>query len=73
MIRFGVYLGRLHFALWPEATRLADELGYESVWIPEHLVAHPEFLVTSRQNPTRFPVANMCLLRVPRHGVHPGV
>ena len=24
--------------LWPEVTQAADELGYESVWIPEHLV-----------------------------------
>lgn len=34
----GITLGRLHPSAWVEAVTLADELGYESVWLPEHLV-----------------------------------
>ena len=37
-MKFGVALGALnpHFHL--DATMAAEELGYESVWLPEHLV-----------------------------------
>jgi probable F420-dependent oxidoreductase len=34
----GLALGMLNMGLWPAVTERADELGYESVWIPEHLV-----------------------------------
>ena len=37
-MKIGISLGRLHPSLWAEATRVADRLGYESVWMPEHLV-----------------------------------
>lgn len=37
-MRFGVNLGLLNPAVWMDAAVAADELGYESVWIPEHLV-----------------------------------
>lgn len=37
-MKIGISLGTLNPRLWKEATRLADRLGYESVWIPEHLV-----------------------------------
>lgn len=37
-MKVGLSLGMLHPALWIEATQLADSLGYESVWLPEHLV-----------------------------------
>jgi probable F420-dependent oxidoreductase len=37
-MRFGVNLGLLHPAVWSDVAVAADELGYESVWIPEHLV-----------------------------------
>lgn len=37
-MKIGIPLGRLRPELWPEATELADRLGYESVWMPEHLV-----------------------------------
>lgn len=37
-MKIGISLGTLNPRVWNEATRLADELGYESVWIPEHLV-----------------------------------
>ncbi len=37
-VRFGIPLGGVHPGLWPELTVRAEELGYESVWLPEHLV-----------------------------------
>ena len=37
-IKLGVALGRVHPALHLELTREAERLGYESVWLPEHLV-----------------------------------
>jgi probable F420-dependent oxidoreductase len=37
-MKIGISLGTLHPSLWVEATREADRLGYESVWMPEHLV-----------------------------------
>jgi probable F420-dependent oxidoreductase len=37
-MKIGISLGQLNPSLWAEATREADQLGYESVWMPEHLV-----------------------------------
>jgi len=37
-IRVGVALGRLHPAFHVDATLAAERLGFESVWLPEHLV-----------------------------------
>jgi probable F420-dependent oxidoreductase len=37
-MKIGISLGQLNPSLWTEATREADRLGYESVWMPEHLV-----------------------------------
>jgi probable F420-dependent oxidoreductase len=37
-LRFGVDLGRCNPRLWIDVARAADALGYESVWVPEHLV-----------------------------------
>ena len=37
-MEFGVALGRLNPAFFVDAAVAADELGYESVWLPEHLV-----------------------------------
>ena len=37
-MKFGVTFARLRPALWVETAALCDELGYESVWLPEHLV-----------------------------------
>src|SRR5690242_18820427 len=37
-MRFGVSLGRLNPAFFAEATEVADALGFQSVWLPEHLV-----------------------------------
>ncbi len=37
-MKFGISLARANSSLWPELARRADDLGFESVWIPEHLV-----------------------------------
>jgi probable F420-dependent oxidoreductase len=37
-MKIGINLSMLRASLWTEATILADELGYDSVWMPEHLV-----------------------------------
>jgi probable F420-dependent oxidoreductase len=37
-MRFGISLGRLNPAFFVEVTELADRLGFDSVWLPEHLV-----------------------------------
>lgn len=37
-MRIGVTFARLRPSLWAETAELCDELGYESVWLPEHLV-----------------------------------
>src|SRR5437764_5823702 len=38
VVKLGVALGRLNPAFFEEVTVAADELGFESVWLPEHLV-----------------------------------
>lgn len=37
-MRYGITLGQLNPALWAEATVAADDLGFESAWLAEHLV-----------------------------------
>jgi len=37
-VKIGVTFARLRPALWAETAELCDELGYESIWLPEHLV-----------------------------------
>jgi probable F420-dependent oxidoreductase len=37
-MKIGFGLVRVHHSQWIDATILGDQLGYESVWIPEHLV-----------------------------------
>lgn len=37
-MKIGISLGMVRPSLWVELTREADRCGYESVWIPEHLV-----------------------------------
>jgi probable F420-dependent oxidoreductase len=37
-MRFGVPLGLILPAAWKDVAVAADELGFESVWLPEHLV-----------------------------------
>jgi len=37
-VKLGIALGRLHGGFHTEMTVLAEALGFESVWLPEHLV-----------------------------------
>jgi probable F420-dependent oxidoreductase len=37
-VKFAVTFGRMHPRLWAEAAEAADQLGFESAWLPEHLV-----------------------------------
>ena len=37
-MRYGVALGRLNPAFFTPVTEEAERLGFESVWLPEHLV-----------------------------------
>jgi len=37
-VKFAVTFGRMHPRLWVEAAETADRLGFESAWLPEHLV-----------------------------------
>ena len=37
-MKFGIALGRLNPAFFVEATLEAERLGFESVWLPEHLI-----------------------------------
>jgi probable F420-dependent oxidoreductase len=37
-LRYGIHLGALNPRSWVDAAVAADELGFDSVWIPEHLV-----------------------------------
>ncbi len=37
-MRFGIALGRLNPAFFLDCTLEAERLGYESVWLPEHLI-----------------------------------
>ncbi len=37
-IRFALTFGQLHHAAWRDVAVAADELGFDSLWLPEHLV-----------------------------------
>jgi probable F420-dependent oxidoreductase len=37
-MHFGLHLGTVNPGLWPAVAEAADRLGFESVWVPEHLV-----------------------------------
>lgn len=37
-MKFGVTLSHTHVDIWTDAAVAADELGWESVWLPDHLV-----------------------------------
>ena len=41
-MRFGVSLGRVNPALWADLTVEGERLGFDSVWVPEHLVLPAE-------------------------------
>jgi probable F420-dependent oxidoreductase len=37
-VKFAVTFGRMHPRVWVEAAEAADQLGFDSIWLPEHLV-----------------------------------
>ncbi|MGX7681195.1 TIGR03619 family F420-dependent LLM class oxidoreductase [Jatrophihabitans sp. DSM 45814] len=37
-LKFGIHLGRVNPGLWGAVAEEADRLGYDSVWVPEHLI-----------------------------------
>lgn len=41
-MKYGIALGAVHHAAFVEVTLEAEKLGYESVWLPEHLVLTAE-------------------------------
>jgi probable F420-dependent oxidoreductase len=41
-VKFGVALGVIRHDLWTDTTAAAERCGYESVWVPDHLVLPTE-------------------------------
>jgi probable F420-dependent oxidoreductase len=37
-VKFAITFGRMHPRVWRDAAETADRLGFESAWLPEHLV-----------------------------------
>lgn len=37
-MKFGIALGRMHPSMFADAAEAADALGFESLWLPEHVV-----------------------------------
>jgi probable F420-dependent oxidoreductase len=38
LVKFGIGLAQVHRSQWLDMTRLCEDLGFESVWFPDHLV-----------------------------------
>ncbi|MGQ0825818.1 MAG: LLM class flavin-dependent oxidoreductase [Actinomycetota bacterium] len=55
-MKFGVALGRLHPGFFVDVTIEADRLGYESVWLPEHLVLTTQMSRSPHPGETHPPV-----------------
>ncbi len=55
-MRFGIALGRLNPKYFVECTREADRLGFESVWLPEHLIFTVEMSRSPHPGETHPPV-----------------
>ena len=55
-MKFGVPLGRLHPGFFVDATLEAERLGYESVWLPEHLVLPTQMSRSPHPGETHPPV-----------------
>jgi len=65
-VKFAITFGQLNPAFWVDAAVAADELGFESVWLPEHLVFPVEMrgqLVPGEEHPpvpAKTPVYDAC-------------
>ncbi|HEY3701045.1 MAG TPA: LLM class F420-dependent oxidoreductase [Acidimicrobiales bacterium] len=55
-MKLGIALGRLNPAFFEEVTVAAEELGFESVWLPEHLVFPVEMTRSPRPGESHPPV-----------------
>jgi len=55
-VNFGVALGRLHPGFFVDVTLEAELLGYESVWLPEHLVLTQQMSRSPHPGETHPPV-----------------
>jgi probable F420-dependent oxidoreductase len=55
-MEFGVHLGAVNPQLWPEVAAEADRLGYESLWIPEHLVVPSDAAGSPHQDSDHPPI-----------------
>ena len=53
-MQFAITLGQLNPRAWEEVAVLADDLGFESLWLPEHLVFPDEIrgqLIPGEEHP----------------------
>lgn len=55
-MKFGIPLGRLHPGFFVDVTVEAERLGYESVWLPEHLVLTSQMSRSPHPGQTHPPV-----------------
>ena len=55
-MKFGVQLGVVAPRLWGEVAEEADRLGFESVWVPEHLVLPMDTAGSPRRGPGHPPL-----------------
>jgi probable F420-dependent oxidoreductase len=55
-VKFGITLGRVHPSRFAECTIEADRLGYESVWLPEHLMLTAQMSRSPHPGETHPPV-----------------
>lgn len=55
-MKFGIALGRLHPGFFIDVTVEADRLGFESVWLPEHLVLTTQMSRSPHPGETHPPV-----------------
>jgi probable F420-dependent oxidoreductase len=70
-VRYGVDLGMCNPSAWHDIAQASDELGYESVWLPEHLIfpevihgspGHHAEIVVSPQTPLYDPFVMLASL-----------
>ena len=55
-MKFGIALGRLHPGFFVDCTLEAERLGYESAWLPEHLVLTTQMSRSPHPGETHPPV-----------------